>query len=751
MGKSDSQMDMIDVNPEKSKRSCKSWSSLEIGLTTIVVLLFIVVVSLIALYATRKDETCTTPECVTAAGRLIENLDATVNPCENFYQYACGGWLKKHVIPDRSSHYTTFDILRDELVVIMKDVLEKPGDEGSTAIQKAKMLYQSCLNQTAIEIRGGEPLITLLRGLQDWPVATDNWETTAGKNWSLADVLSTMIYKYGMKPLINLFVGTDDKNSSAYIVHIDQPYFGLPSRDYYTCTEKYKEGCKAYTMFMRDVASLIRKDKGLKVNDSEIKREMEIVMQLETEIVNATTKPEDRNDPTKLYNRMSLSEVITKYPIYVHNNQFFDWLGFIKKIFSSVSLTLNASEEVVVYASEYLQKMKNIFTKYSPREIQNYIMWSQAMTFVGSLSSAYRDTQKAFHKTLYGVTSEMAEWRQCAEYVNNNMDKVAGRLYVEEAFAGESKQMVEDLIEQIRNVFIQNLHEINWMDQKTKEKAEIKMKAIRQRIGYPQEIMENAKLDKEYNDLLFSSDEYFSNKLQVLQSAQKYKLQSLRLTVDKEEWISGAAVINAFYSPSRNQIVFPAGILQPPFFSKSQPTALNYGAIGTIIGHEFTHGFDDSGRNFDKDGNLLDWWSQQSAENFKNLSQCMVYKYGNFSWDTAGGQHLSGLNTLGENIADNGGIRQAFEAYKWYVKKAGEDRLLPGIDLNHDQLFFLNFAQVWCGIYRPEYAINTIKTNHHSPGKFRVLGTLQNFEEFSNVFHCRKNEYMNPKQKCRVW
>ncbi|XP_059848311.1 neprilysin-like isoform X1 [Hypanus sabinus] len=720
MGKSDSQMDMIDVNPEKSKRSWKSWSSLEIGLTAIVVLLFIVVVSLIALYATRKDETCTTSECVTTAGQLIEKLDTTVNPCENFYQYACGGWLKKHVIPDRSSQYSTFDILRDDLVVVLKDVLEKPGDEGSTAIQKAKMLYQSCLNQTAIEIRGGEPLITMLRGLQDWPVATDNWETTAGKNWSLEDVLSTMFYKYGTKPLINVLIGTDDKNSSANIVHIDQPYFALPSRDYYTCIGEYKETCKAYTMFMHDVVSLIRKDKGLKVNDSEITRELEIVMQFESEIVNASAKPEDRNDPTKLYNKMSLSEVITKYPIYLQNNERFDWLGFINKIFSSVSLTLNVSEEVVVYAPEYLQKIKNIINNYSPREIQNFIMWSQAMSFVGSLSSAYRNTRKAFRKALYGITSEMAEWRKCAQYVNSNMDKATGRLYVEETFAGGSKEKVEDLIEEIRNVFIQNLHEISWMDQETKEKAEIKMKAIRQRIGYPQEIMENAKLDEEYNDLLVSSDEYFSNKLQILGRSQKRKLQRLRNRVDKEAWISGAAVVNAFYSPSKNQIVFPAGILQPPFFSKSQPNALNYGAIGMIIGHEFTHGFDDNGRNFDKDGNLLDWWSQQSAENFKNLSQCMVYKYGNFSWDTAGGQHISGINTLGENIADNGGIRQAFEAYKQYVKKAGEDRLLPGIDLNHDQLFFLNFAQVWCGKYRPEYAINSITTDHHLPGKFRV-------------------------------
>ncbi|XP_062901381.1 neprilysin-like [Mobula hypostoma] len=750
MGKSDSQMDMVDVNAEKSRRSLKSWSSLEIGLTVIVILLFIVVVSLIALYATRKDETCTTPDCVKSAGRLIENMDPTADPCENFYQYACGGWLKKQVIPERSSQHSTFDILRDELVVVMKDVLEKPGNEDSTGIQKAKILYQSCLNLTAIEEKGVEPLITMLRDLQDWPVATDNWENTNGKQWSLEDVLSRMNYKYGRRAVINMFVGSDDKNSNAFIIHIDQPYLGLPSRDYYECTGEYQAACKAYTVFMHNVVNLLRKDRGLKVNESDITREMEMVMQLETEIANATTKSEDRNDPTKLYNKMSLSEVINKYPINVSNKNF-DWLSFLNKIFSTVSLNLTVSEEVVVYAPEYLQKLKNIFTKYSPREIQNYIMWNQAKSFVGSLSSAYKDAKKDFYKILYGVKSETAEWRRCARYVSSNMEKAAGRLYVDEAFVGESKQMVEDLIEQIRKVFIQNLQEISWMDQETKAKAEIKMKAIRQRIGYPQEIMDNAKLDEEYKDLQFSSEEYFSNKLQILENSQKYKLKWLRQKVDKEAWITGAAVVNAFYSSNKNQIVFPAGILQPPFFSRSQPTALNFGAIGMVIGHEFTHGFDDSGRNFDKDGNLVDWWTQQSAENFKNLSQCMVYKYGNFTWDTAGGQHLSGINTLGENIADNGGIRQAYEAYKRYGKYSEKDGLLPGIKLNHEQLFFLNFAQVWCGKYRPETAISSIKTDQHSPGKFRVIGTLQNYEEFSDVFHCKKNQYMNPKQKCRVW
>ncbi|XP_072428191.1 neprilysin-like [Chiloscyllium punctatum] len=750
MGKSESQMDIVERNPQKTKKSWKSWSSLEIGLTTIVVLLMIVVIALIALYATRKDKTCTTPSCVSAAARIVANMDQTADPCKNFYQYACGGWLKKHVIPETSSRYSTFDILRDELEVILKDVLEKPDNGDPEAIKKAKTLYKSCTNQTAIESKGGTPLISMITGVLDWPVAVDNWDENYSKNWTLETVLSTLTARFGKRVIIDFFVGTDDKNSNVYIIHIDQPHLGLPSRDYFECTGAYKETCQAYSMFMRNVATLVRKDKGLTINSSQIEDDMNMVLEFEKELANATTKSVDRTDPNQLYHKMTLQNLTANFPITVDTKEF-SWKDFTNEILSTVNLHVTDNEPIVVYAPEYLEKLAPILSKYKPRVLQNYVIWRQVMDLVGSLSSTYKETRAAFRKALYGTTSESAVWRKCANYVNSNMDKAVGRLYVDDAFAGESKKMVEELIEQIREVFVQNLHELSWMDEQTKRKAEEKARAIRQRIGYPPDIKDDAKLNSEYKMLNFSINEYFTNILNNMELGQQKNLKKLRQKVNKEVWISGAAVVNAFYSSSRNQIVFPAGILQPPFFEKGQPSALNFGAIGMVIGHEITHGFDDNGRNFDKEGNLMDWWTKQSAKNFKALSQCMIYEYGNFSWDLAGGQHLSGINTLGENIADNGGIRQAYKAYQLHVKKSGMDSLLPGIDLNDNQLFFLNFAQVWCGIYRPEYAVNSIKTDVHSPGKFRVLGSLQNFEEFSNAFHCTKNDYMNPEQKCRVW
>ncbi|NXI48765.1 NEP protein, partial [Chloroceryle aenea] len=750
MGKSESQMDITEMNTPKPKRKLR-WSGLEIGLAVVVVLLAIVAITMIVLYATYDDGICKTSDCIKSAARILENMDTTAEPCQDFYQYACGGWLKRNVIPETSSRYSNFDILRDELEVVLKDVLDTPSSNDIPAVQKAKTLYRSCINETTIDSRGGKPLIFLLPDVSDWPVAITDWDSFYGTAWTAETAIAQLNSRYGKKVLINFFVGTDDKNSTAHIIHIDQPSLGLPSRDYYECTGAYKEACSAYVDFMISVAKLILQERNISLSETEISAQMRRVMELEKEIANATTKSEDRNDPLLLYNKMTLAQLQNNFSLEI-NHKVFNWSKFINSIMSTVQIKVEDTEHVIVYDPEYLIKLKSILNKYTPRDLQNYMAWRFVMDLVNSLSRNYKDTRNAFRKALYGTTSETAVWRRCANYVNGNMENAVGRLYVEEAFAGDSKHVVEEMIADIRDVFIKTLDELTWMDAETKKKAEQKATAIRERIGYPDEIVtDDSKLNSEYQELIYKEEEYFENIIQNLVFTQKKRLKKLREKVDKEEWISGAAVVNAFYSASRNQIVFPAGILQPPFFSASQPKSLNYGGIGMVIGHEITHGFDDNGRNFNENGDLVDWWTEQSARNFKDLSQCMVYQYGNFSWDLAGGQHLSGINTLGENIADNGGIRQAYKAYENFVKKHGKEKLLPGLEMNHKQLFFLNFAQVWCGTYRPEYAVNSIKTDVHSPGKFRVIGSLQNSPEFSEAFSCTETNYMDPAKKCRVW
>ncbi|KAM9542731.1 neprilysin isoform 1-T2 [Guaruba guarouba] len=750
MGKSESQMDITEMNTPKPKKKLR-WSGLEIGLAVVGILLAIVAITMTVLYATYDDGVCKTSDCIKSAARILENMDTTAEPCNDFYQYACGGWLKRNVIPETSSRYSNFDILRDELEVVLKDVLDTPSTNDITAVQKAKTLYRSCINETIIDSRGGTPLISLLPDVSDWPVATTNWESSYGTAWTAETAIAQLNSRYGKKVLINFFIGTDDKNSTAHIIHIDQPGLGLPSRDYYECTGAYREACSAYVDFMISVTKLVLQERNISFNETDISEQMKRVMDLEKEIANATTKSEDRNDPLLLYNKMTLAQLQNNFSLEI-DHKVFNWSKFINDIMSTVQINIENTEHVIVYDPEYLIKLKSILNKYTPRDLQNYMVWRFVMDLVNSLSRNYKDTRNAFRKALYGTTSETAVWRRCANYVNGNMENAVGRLYVEEAFAGDSKHVVEEMIADIRDVFIKTLDELTWMDAETKTKAEQKARAIRERIGYPDEIVtDDDKLNSEYQELDYKEEEYFENIIQNLVFTQKKRLKKLREKVDKEEWISGAAVVNAFYSASRNQIVFPAGILQPPFFSASQPRSLNYGGIGMVIGHEITHGFDDNGRNFNENGDLVDWWTEESASNFKELSQCMVYQYGNFSWDLAGGQHLSGINTLGENIADNGGIGQAYKAYENFVEKHGKEKLLPGLEMNHKQLFFLNFAQVWCGTYRPEYAVNSIKTDVHSPGKFRVIGSLQNSPEFSEAFSCTNRNYMDPAKKCRVW
>uniref|UniRef100_A0A3B3VGW4 Membrane metalloendopeptidase like 1 n=1 Tax=Poecilia latipinna TaxID=48699 RepID=A0A3B3VGW4_9TELE len=770
MGKSESQMDIMEKSSKAVKRR---WTVAEISLSVLLLLVSCALAGLVVLYTSavkgksssplrsfiiadtvcfpgqmfcsNLNNVCTTPDCVTAAARLLQNIDDSVKPCDNFYQYACGGWLERHVIPETSSRHSVFDILRDKLEIVLKGVLETESEQDRDAIKKAKILYSSCMNEKQ---RDSQPLLKLIDSIGDWPVASEDWNTTTGEAWSLEDTLAMLTARFHKKVVLDLYVWTDDRDSQRHIIYIDQPGLGMPSRDYYFNDGNYKKVREAYLHFMVSIAKITREDKNLTQDDERVWDEMMQVLKLETDIANATSPAEERQDVTVLYNKMTLAELQSTYSF-----NGFNWTRFIKGVLSTVSIDIQLDEEVVVYSSPYLEKMNDVLSRYSIQTMQNYLTWQLITDRVNSLSRRFKDARARYRKALYGTTVEDASWRECVRYVQSSMENAVGALYVRETFAGESKRMVSDLISKIQTAYVETLEELSWMDAPSKEKAREKAMAIKEHIGYPDHILQesNQKLDEEYAHLNYSEEHYFENILENLKSEAQKSLKKLREPVDPDLWIIGAAVVNAFYSPNRNQIVFPAGILQPPFFSKHQHQALNFGGIGMVIGHEITHGFDDNGRNFDKDGNMLNWWSNYSADHFKEQSQCMVQQYGNFIWNLAGGQNVSGISTLGENIADNGGVRQAYKAYLKWVETEGEEPRLPGLDMDHKQLFFLNFAQVWCGAYRPEYASQSIKTDSHSPLEYRVLGSLQNFEAFSEAFQCPIGSPMNPEQKCRVW
>uniref|UniRef100_A0A8C2G5H4 Membrane metallo-endopeptidase-like 1 n=1 Tax=Cyprinus carpio TaxID=7962 RepID=A0A8C2G5H4_CYPCA len=738
---------------EKSTKPRKHrWTVVEIGLSVTVLLLSCALAGLIVLYTSALRErfninesskglkyrsnadsnVCTTPQCVTAAARLLQNMDPSVEPCQNFYQYACGGWIERHVIPETSSLHSVFNILRDELEIVLKG-------------QLCQLHATTMSVMVLIEQRDSQPLLGLIDSIGDWPVASEVWNK---RMWSLEDTLAVLNARYNKKAVLEMFVWPDDRDSSSYIIHVDQPLLGMPSRDYYLSDGNYKKVREAYLEFMVSIARIAREDRNLTQDEERVWEDMTQVLALETDIANATSPAEERNDITVLYNKMTLREAQQAF-----NLNGFNWTRYIQGIMSSVSVTVQPDEPIVVYCSPYLEKLSDVLSKHSHRTLQNYLAWMLIMERVSSMSRRFKDVRAHYRKALHGTTVEEARWRDCVRYVQGNMENAVGALYVRETFSGNSKRMVRELIRKIQEAYVETLEELSWMDEQSKEKAREKAMAISEQIGYPDHILEeeNKKLDEEYTHLNFSEENYFENILENLAASAQKVHKKLREPVDPDMWIIGAAVVNAFYSHNRNQIVFPAGILQPPFFSEKQLQALNFGGIGMVIGHEITHGFDDHGRNFDKDGNMYNWWSNYSAERFEDQSKCMVEQYGKFSWKLAGGQNVSGITTLGENIADNGGVRQAYKAYMKWVEREGEEPRLPGLEMDHKQLFFLNFAQVWCGACRPEYAIQSIKTDPHSPLEYRVLGSLQNFEAFSEAFHCARGTPMNPEEKCRVW
>uniref|UniRef100_A0A672P511 Membrane metallo-endopeptidase-like 1 n=1 Tax=Sinocyclocheilus grahami TaxID=75366 RepID=A0A672P511_SINGR len=624
------------------------------------------------------------------AARLLQNMDPSVEPCQNFYQYACGGWIERHVIPETSSLHSVFNILRDELEIVLKG-------------HPVSLFPPAAL----IEQRDSRPLLRLIDSIGDWPVASGAWNST--QVWRLEDTLAVLNARYNKKAVFEMFVWPDDRDSSRYIIHVDQPALGMPSRDYYLSDGNYKKVRKAYLEFMVSIARIAREDRNLTQDEERVREDMTRVLELETDIANATSPAEERNDITVLYNKMTLREVQQAF-----NLNGFNWTRYIQGIMSSVSVTVQPDEPIVVYCSPYLEKLSDVLSKHSHRTLQNYLAWMLIMERVSSMSRRFKDV-RAGSQPCFGPIVLEARWRDCVRYVQGNMENAVGALYVRETFSGNSKRMVRDLIRKIQEAYVETLEELSWMDEQSKEKAREKAMAISEQIGYPDHILEeeNKKLDEEYTHLNFSEENYFENILENLAASAQKVHKKLREPVDPDMWIIGAAVVNAFYSHNRNQIVFPAGILQPPFFSEKQLQALNFGGIGMVIGHEITHGFDDHGRNFDKDGNMYNWWSNYSAERFEDQSKCMVEQYGKFSWKLAGGQNVRKTRHKQKGILERPNLYPLnilldFKTQNYYC---------------HVCLFVLN----------------------------RVLGSLQNFEAFSEAFHCARGAPMNPEEKCRVW
>ncbi|XP_058829877.1 neprilysin-1-like [Topomyia yanbarensis] len=679
-----------------------------------------------------KRQICLSEECVRTASSLLAAMDRTVDPCVDFFQFACGTWNKKHVIPEDRSSISTFEVLADQQQMILKGVLEEQADvNDNQATIKAKMFYKSCMDLQQIRRIGIKPLRYVLKLLGGWPVIEQEW---VPPTTSVEYLLGLLRGVYSEPVLVELYVGADDKNSSRNILQIDQLVLALPSRDYYLKTSSEGD-LKAYHRYMTQIAILLGGDSG------RASKELLDVINFEVRLANASLPEADRHDTSAIYKKITLHQLQHEVPQ-------INWREYLQTTLGNVKL--EDDEEIVSYAMPYLIEMGRILNETDTRIIHNYAIWRFVMSIMTHMIDDYQKERVEFKKILLGIQSERHRWSQCVEWTNKKLGMAVGALFIRDNFNHDSKETALEMIHTIREAFNELLADNHWMDDETRSVAKEKADDMNERIGYPEILTNSVELDKEYINLTISKDQFLNNILKILKWEAERNMQMLRKPVDKDKWTTEPAVVNAFYNPNKNDIVFPAGILQPLFYSQHFPKSLNYGGIGVVIGHEITHGFDDKGRQFDKDGNMMQWWNNATIKAFRERTQCIIDQYSRYKINEVN-LYMNGRMTQGENIADNGGLKQSFRAYRKWVNLHGPELELPGMNMTHDQLFFLNYAQIWCGSMRPEDALTKIRSSVHSPGIVRVIGPLSNSKDFAEAYNCSLGSPMNPVNKCSVW
>ncbi|XP_068217910.1 neprilysin-2 isoform X3 [Palaemon carinicauda] len=684
-----------------------------------------------------SDDTCLTKGCVKAANNLIESMDEEVDPCDDFFKFACGGFLQKKIIPDEKTSLSRFSEVSDDLREKLRGLVEaEVTKEDSPSTKMVKELYKSCMNTERIEERGLEPLKEILQEMGGWPVVEgDAWDPSAFE-WK-TNVYINRKLGYSLDYLFDFSVTTNIKNSTWRIIDIDQPPLGMPSRKY--LLKGFNDSdVQAYYNYQISMAELLGADR------ERAKADLKESLDFEIEIAKYSLPKEERRNATKLYNKMTIGELQEMVPE-------IPWLEYINTLLSPF-FEVQSDEPVVVSSKEMVKNLGKLIARTPKRVIANYMMWRVTAASVGYLNEVARDIQLAYSKKLVGKGTREPRWKECMGSVSGSLSHAVGSMYASTFFKEDAKAAADEMVTYIRAEFDHILHNIDWMDETTRQRALEKSKAITPHIAYPPELLEEQKLTDLYEGLQISSGDLLDNMRNLTVFGTDYSFKRLREEIDKKDWKNhgAAAVVNAFYSPLENSIQFPAGILQGTFFEADRPKYMNFGAIGYVIGHEITHGFDDSGRQFDANGDLRDWWEKETKDKFITKTECIIYQYGNYTVPELN-MTLNGINTQGENIADNGGIKEAYYAYKQWVKDNGKELKLPSLPYSPQQLFWLSAANVWCGKYRPETLKLRILTGAHSPAQFRVNGPFSNLPEFSEDWKCNKASKLNPEKRCSVW
>ncbi|XP_039223530.1 endothelin-converting enzyme 1 isoform X1 [Crotalus tigris] len=678
-----------------------------------------------------QTQACLSQACISVTSSILSSLDQAVDPCEDFFSYACGGWVKSNPIPDGHSRWGTFNKLWEHNQAALKTLLENTTAplSLSEAERKVQRYYQSCMNESRIEELQAKPLVDQVQKLGGWNISAPSGE------YGFNQTLLALVAHYHLTPFFSISVSVDSKNSSSNIIQIDQSGLGLPSRNYYLNKTQNEKVLAAYLNFMVQLGVLVSGEE-----EATVRPQMQEVLDFETTLANITTPQEKLRDEEVIYHKMPAGELKDLAPA-------IDWMPLLKEVFNPVEI--NESEPVVVYAREYLQRVSLLILNTDKRVLRNYMIWHLVRKGASFLDQRFQEAGEKFLEVMYGSKKTcLPRWKYCISDTDNSLGFVLGAMFVKATFAEDSRAVAEEMILEIKRALEESLASLVWMDDETKRSAREKADAIYDMIGYPKFILDPKELDKVFHEYDPVPDLYYENVMQFSNFSARVAADQLRKPPNRDQWSMTPPTVNAYYSPTKNEVIFPAGILQSPFYTRNYPKAINFGGIGVVVGHELTHAFDDQGREYDKDGNLRPWWKNSSVEAFKQHTECLVEQYGNYS---VNGEAVNGKFTLGENIADNGGLKAAYRAYRNWVKKNGQEPSLPALGLTNDQLFFVAFAQVWCSVRTPESSHEGLVTDPHSPSRFRVIGTVSNSRDFSKHFQCRPGAPMNPPQKCEVW
>jgi putative endopeptidase len=643
-------------------------------------------------------------------GLDVKSLNRAVDPCTDFFQFVCGGWTASNPIPADQARWGRFDELQERNNEVLHKILESAASSADPATEKIGDYYASCMDEAAIERKGTTPLepefgrIAALETLGELPAL-------------VAD-----LHTIGINAFFTFGAEGDFKNAKMVIPQLDQGGLGLPDRDYYFRADGRSADVRGeYVDHVGTLMTLTGKSRqpGPAIAAS--------VMKFETGLAKGALDNVSRRDPTKTYHKLRVADLQALTPT-------FDWSAYFR------ATGAPPFEELNVADPEFFKAFGQMLASTSIDDLKAYLNWHAIHANAILLSSPFvAENFKFYNTTLRGISEQRLRWKRCVQYTDGDLGEAVGQAFVNATFGPRAKADMITMVTGVEAALQQDITSLSWMTDATKQQAFAKLRAVSNKIGYPDTWRDYGGLQIVRGDLIGNS--HRANAFEF-----RRQMRKIGKPLDKTEWTMTPPTVNAYYNPLENNINFPAGILQTPFYNASTDAAVNYGGAGAVIGHELTHGFDDEGRQFDGDGNLNDWWTEADAKAFDDRTSCLVNQYSGYT--AIDDVKLNGKLTLGENTADNGGLRIALMAYLASAAARGAgvvDGFTP------EQRVFLGWGQVWCESRRPEYERLQAQTNPHSPGRYRVNGVVSNMPEFQKAFSCKGDAPMVRAKACRVW